>query len=129
MVSTARTVERTCLPCGDQNRPFVCMGVDMSVGTDGSPATDDFGAAVAEVVENRAVIEQAKGMLMFVYGMDADAAFELLRLRSQHSNVKLRLLAEQIVADLTKASQRHPPGDRRALDDVVRTAHLRMSSG
>ncbi|MDT5399733.1 MAG: hypothetical protein QOK33_2964, partial [Mycobacterium sp.] len=27
----------------------------MSVGTDGSPATDDFGAAVAEVVENRAV--------------------------------------------------------------------------
>jgi hypothetical protein len=105
------------------------MGVDVSVGTDGSPVTDDFGATVAEVVENRAVIEQAKGMLMFVYGMDADAAFELLRLRSQHGNVKLRLLAEQIVSDLTTASRQHPPGDRRTYDNLVRTAHLRMSSG
>jgi len=100
----------------------------MSVGTDGGTATDDFGAAVAEVVENRAVIEQAKGMLMLVYGIDADGAFELLRLRSQHSNVKLRLLAEQIVADLTRASQQHPLGDRRTYDDLVRTAHVRMSS-
>jgi ANTAR domain len=43
------------------------------------------------------VIEQAKGMLMLVYGLDEDAAFDLLRWRSQSTNVKLRLLAEQIV--------------------------------
>jgi AmiR/NasT family two-component response regulator len=31
-------------------------------------------AKVAEIAEHRAVIEQAKGMLMLVYGLDADAA-------------------------------------------------------
>jgi len=54
-------------------------------------------ARVAEITENRAVIEQAKGMLMLVYGLDEDAAFDLLRWRSQSSNVKLRRLAEIII--------------------------------
>jgi hypothetical protein len=56
-------------------------------------------ARVAEITEHRAVIEQAKGMLMLVYGLDEDAAFDLLRWRSQSSNVKLRLLAEQVVCN------------------------------
>ena len=34
-------------------------------------------------------------MLMLVYGIDADTAFDLLRWRSQHTNVKLRLLASK----------------------------------
>jgi hypothetical protein len=54
---------------------------------------------VAEITEHRAVIEQAKGMLMLIYGLDDDAAFDLLRWRSQSSNVKLRRLAEKIVDD------------------------------
>jgi PAS domain S-box-containing protein len=54
-------------------------------------------ARVAEITEHRAVIEQAKGMLMLVYGLDEDAAFDLLRWRSQSSNVKLRRLAEVVV--------------------------------
>jgi AmiR/NasT family two-component response regulator len=45
------------------------------------------------------VIEQAKGMLMLVYGLDAAAAFDLLRWRSQESNIKLRRLAQQLVED------------------------------
>ena len=49
------------------------------------------------IAENRAVIEQAKGMLMLVYGLDEDAAFDLLKWRSQSSNVKLRRLAEDVV--------------------------------
>ena len=44
------------------------------------------------------MIEQAKGMLMAIYGIDAAAAFDLLKWRSQETNVKLRSLAEQIVA-------------------------------
>jgi AmiR/NasT family two-component response regulator len=33
--------------------------------------------AVAEIAANRAVIEQVKGILMIVYRIDADAAFDL----------------------------------------------------
>ena len=52
------------------------------------------------------MIEQAKGMLMVVYGIDADAAFALLRWQSQQYNVKLRLVAGQIAVDFTAASRR-----------------------
>ena len=60
-------------------------------------------ARVAEITEHRAVIEQAKGMLMLVYGLDEDAAFDLLRWRSQSSNVKLRRLAEIVVESFRDA--------------------------
>jgi AmiR/NasT family two-component response regulator len=43
------------------------------------------------------VIEQAKGTLMLVYSLGAVVAFDLLRRRSQETNVKLRRLARQIV--------------------------------
>ena len=55
--------------------------------------------AVSEIAESRGAIEQAKGMLMLVYSINADAAFDLLRWRSQETNIKLRLLVEQIIAD------------------------------
>jgi ANTAR domain/PAS fold len=60
-------------------------------------------ARVAEITEHRAVIEQAKGMLMLVYGLDEDAAFDLLRWRSQSGNVKLRRLAEIVVESFRNA--------------------------
>lgn len=44
------------------------------------------------------VIEQAKGILMAQTRCSADEAFELLRLASQRSNVKVRDLAAQIVS-------------------------------
>jgi hypothetical protein len=82
---------------------------DVVIGTHGyyvdiTPSSDRaredlISARVAEITEHRAVIEQAKGMLMLVYGLDDEAAFDLLRWRSQSSNVKLRRLAEKIVED------------------------------
>jgi len=62
------------------------------------------GDAVRAIVERHALIDQAKGILMFVYGIDADEAFELLRWQSQHHNVKVFLIAEQIMKDLTELS-------------------------
>jgi hypothetical protein len=53
--------------------------------------------AVARAALSRAVIEQAKGILIVVYGVDADAAFELLRWHSQHRNLKLRSLSDGLV--------------------------------
>jgi hypothetical protein len=82
---------------------------DVVIGTNGyyvdiTPSSDRaredlISARVAEITEHRAIIEQAKGMLMLVYGLDDEAAFDLLRWRSQSSNVKLRRLAEKIVED------------------------------
>jgi hypothetical protein len=82
---------------------------DVAIGTHGyyvdiTPSSDRvredlISERVAEITEHRAVIEQAKGMLMLIYGLDDDAAFDLLRWRSQSSNVKLRRLAEKIVED------------------------------
>jgi AmiR/NasT family two-component response regulator len=45
----------------------------------------------------RAVIEQAKGILMARHGVDADKAFELLRDHSQHNGNKLADVAASII--------------------------------
>ena len=46
----------------------------------------------------RAVIEQAKGMMMALSpGLTPDEAFDLLRKASQRENVNLRLIAQRIV--------------------------------
>lgn len=50
-----------------------------------------------EALASRAVIEQAKGILMARHRVDATAAFDLLRSASQQRNVKLRVLAQDLV--------------------------------
>jgi hypothetical protein len=64
-----------------------------------SPATDVITAKVTEIVARRAAVEQTKGMLMLVYGMNEYDAFDVLRWLSQQNNVRLRPLARQIAAD------------------------------
>jgi AmiR/NasT family two-component response regulator len=48
-------------------------------------------------MESRAVIEQAKGVLMAQRGVDAQQAFDMLREASQRYNRKLRDIAAGIV--------------------------------
>ena len=55
-------------------------------------------------MESRAVIEQAKGVLMAQRHVDAEQAFEILREASQRYNRKLRDIAHGIV-DSTQAAQ------------------------
>jgi GAF domain-containing protein len=50
-----------------------------------------------EALESRDVIGQAKGILMARHALTPDAAFEALRQASQHRNIKLRDIAEQVV--------------------------------
>lgn len=57
--------------------------------------------AVVSATGNRAVIEQAKGALMLTYGIDADAAFNVLRRHSQHRNMRLAAVAELFVASFS----------------------------
>lgn len=95
--------------------------------TPNSPDADQqLAAAVAEVATNRATIEQAKGMLMLIYRVDADRAFEILRWRSATTNTKLRLLAEQIVHDVRGLSYRNRLPERSVYDNLLLTAHTRV---
>ena len=56
--------------------------------------------AVGQSAARRAVIEQAKGVLMLAYHLDADAAFALLSWHSQHSNRKVHAIAADLVGTL-----------------------------
>lgn len=94
---------------------------------------DDTGtvdAAVADFTEHRAIIEQAKGVLMMVYGISADRAFDILVWRSQETNTKLRMLASQLVDDFTDELKVSEEVRERA-DHLLLTAHgrIRRSSG
>ena len=89
---------------------------------------DQVTAAVTRIAEDRAGIEQAKGMLMLIYGIDELAAFQLLKWRSQETNVKLRILAEQIAADFTSLSGTETLPPRSAFDNLLLTAHLRVNA-
>jgi len=57
--------------------------------------------AVNEATKHRAVIEQAKGMLMLTYRIDADTAFDVLRRHSQTTNTKVHDLAAHLVSQAT----------------------------
>jgi len=48
-------------------------------------------------MRTRAVIEQAKGVLMAQQGIDAEAAFDQLAAMSQHANIRLAELAAALV--------------------------------
>ena len=54
--------------------------------------------AVASFAAHRAVIEQAKGVLMQLYSVDADTAWLMLRAYSQNHNHKVRELADVVCA-------------------------------
>jgi PAS domain S-box-containing protein len=94
--------------------------VDLSDGHD-SALKETMDAAVKNFAASRAVIEQAKGMLMLVYGISSDRAFDVLTWRSQQTNTKLRTLAQNIVASATGAV---------AIDDSARQSfdHLLLSA-
>jgi hypothetical protein len=127
------------IDAGGQVRHIVVVGDQLFdddgdvIGTHGfyvdvSPAPgqtqeDLVTAKLAEISENRASIEQAKGMLMLVYGINDSAAFNLLKWLSQETNVKLRLLAEQIVEDFRSAGV--DLNARSEFDHLVLTAHER----
>nr|CRL80923.1 response regulatory protein [Mycolicibacter nonchromogenicus] len=61
----------------------------------------DVSAAVSEVAQSRAVIEQAKGVLMVAYGISAERAFDILVWRSQETNIKVRDVAARFLAAFT----------------------------
>lgn len=109
--------------------PFIRSDrVDDADGSEGLPALDEFlrhllnqtdcgysagqtgqlGADLVDLqrwLESMPVIEQAKGILMGHYGIDAQTAFDVLRRWSTHHNIKIRTISHQ----LTAAASHHKP--------------------
>lgn len=85
---------------------------------------DAMSAKLAEINQHRAAIEQAKGMLMLVYGITDSAAFDLLKWLSQEANIKLRPLAEQIGDDFRRAGL--ASSTQSDFDHLLLTAYERV---
>jgi PAS domain S-box-containing protein len=119
---------RSSAPFSSRHRIRTTSGDERKVVVVGDPVTDDDGTVIGTrgfyiditdafhselqnevgeelevIVNNRAAIEQAKGMLMIVYGLDQDSAFEILRWRSQSTNTKVHDIAAALVAELPSA--------------------------
>ena len=61
-------------------------------------SADEMAEQMRMAMKSRAVIEQAKGIIMARDNCDPDQAFAILTRTSQTRNVKLRIIAEDIVA-------------------------------
>ena len=68
----------------------------------------DLSLRLGEAMKSRAIIEQAKGILMAAQGCNEGQAFELLVRASQRENVKLRDVAARIVDTAVARAQQRP---------------------
>ena len=75
----------------------------------------DVHQALESLADSRPRIEQAKGALMWGYGLDEEQAFGVLRRYSQLCNVKVRDIARDLVVQLAKGGGL--PADRREMLD------------
>ena len=82
-------------------------------------------AALPDLFENRAAIEQAKGVLMYVYRVSAEQAFRVLQWRSQETNIKLRVLARQLLEEVCTL-EIPTPSVQSQFDHVLLTLHERI---
>jgi PAS domain S-box-containing protein len=138
-------LKRTAAPFSSRHRIRTTTGEIRKVVVVGEAVTDDDGQVVATrgfyvdvteaanaevqdalgdelhaIVAHREVIEQAKGMLMALYNLDADAAFSILRWRSQEQNLKLHDIAAKLVK--TVPSLVHCDAEtRRPIDHYLMT--------
>ncbi|WP_067983792.1 PAS and ANTAR domain-containing protein [Nocardia caishijiensis] len=114
----------------DDGEPIATTGyyLDLSDTVDAAAATaadEAVDETMAGVVAARAVIEQAKGVLMRMYGIDAEQAFRVLVWRSQETNIKLRDIATEVIADL-KLVPPPPPETLSVFDHLLLTSHERI---
>jgi hypothetical protein len=84
--------------------------------------------AVVAINAGRECIHYVCGILMLIYRIDPDEAFDLLRWRSQECNVKLRKLAEQLLADIRELQYDDQLPRREVFDRLLMTVHERVSA-
>jgi hypothetical protein len=82
--------------------PFADQLAAAIMSVDAHRSTAKLAREMAEAMRSRAVIEQAKGILMADNRITAEDAFERLVQLSQHANVKLRQVAQRLVEERTQ---------------------------
>ena len=65
----------------------------------------DAAESIQRALQTRAPIEQAKGVLMALHGVDADGAFDILRRQSQNTNVPVRVIATEFLEKVAGSSE------------------------
>jgi hypothetical protein len=108
----------------DDSAVIGSQGFYVDLSDTGTDRTVD--AAIADFTAHRSQIEQAKGILMAVYGISDQHAFDILVWRSQQTNTKLRKLVTQIIEDFTNRMAM-PSGVRERADHLLLTAHKRVA--
>jgi hypothetical protein len=115
---------RSVIVVGDQlhderGRVVGTQGFYIDTTPDEREQHDQLTAQLAIIAENRAGIEQAKGVLMAAYGIEANRAFEILKWRSQQTNIKMRELASRFMAAV--GASHLSPESRRQIDHALLT--------
>ena len=64
-------------------------------------AARDATASIRASSESRAAIEQAKGVIMAVYGLEEEEAFDLLRQASNDANIAVKDIADTLVEQIS----------------------------
>jgi hypothetical protein len=100
--------DETAIPAGDTAKDPLQLAYDQKLRE-----------AVAAFGLNRSVIEQAKGMLMFIYGINADQAFAQLSSQSQASNIKVRTIAERLTVEFLALPPEYRVPDTAACTEVL----------
>lgn len=110
----------------DEGQPVGTTGfyIDLSA-TLAEAEREALEVRLPELIESRAVIEQAKGVLMRLYGISAEQAFKVLIWRSQETNIKLRVLAEQLITELCTLPAPEP-ATVATFDHILLTLHERI---
>ncbi len=80
-------------------------------------------AQLRDAADARAVVDQAKGILMHALGCTADEALRRMREVSQRSNLRATEVARRIIAAHTR------PGSRGELDQLAGLANSRRRTG
>ena len=96
----ARGVHKTVVAVGfgtrdpEETRTVLMQGFLVDVSTSTQQETE---ATLQQVLQHRAGIEQVKGALMLLHGLDADAAFAMLRGYSSIYNRKLSTIVSSVL--------------------------------
>jgi GAF domain-containing protein len=86
------------------SRAFAAYAAIAISNADNFESTAELARNLQAAMENRATIEQAKGLLMARGGITPDQAFEMLVRASQRENRKLREIAAEIVDRALRSS-------------------------